>query len=184
MSFVNDMRNAVIGAHNAVVAAEQAMTDFHNQFDSAVYSRQEFDRRMGELTAARDSALKNGNNAIFALTRDFINSISEIDALNGADLTDDAKLLESALPLTESDLNAMYDRSGKNRTMQQLIMRRAKADGTFINRHFFTRQEIEDAARSFERTALSCVPSGDYFNIVWDNDKNFEKILPEALKSV
>lgn len=183
MNFVKEMRNAVNKAHNAVVAAEQAMTDFQNRY-SAVYSRQEFDRRMGELTAARDAAVGEGNNAIFALTRDFIDSISNIDDLNGDELTADAKLLESAIPLTKSDLEAMFDRNQGNRTMQQLVMRKAAKDAIVFERHFYTRTEIEDAARSFERTALYSVPSGDYFDIVWSNDANFKKIVPAALWSL
>ena len=183
MSFTNDIRNAVARHHATIVAAEQARIDFQEK-NSAIYSREEFNRRMGELTAARDEAISAGNSAIRSITQNFVDSIATIDNLDGEKLTADAKLLESAIPLTKEDLTGIFDRSQGNRTMQQLVIRRAKTDGIYLDRVFYDRQQIEDAARTLERAAFSALPAGVYFDYTFGNDANFKKIIPEPLKSL
>ena len=183
MGFVNDIRKTVTQHHAAIVAAEQARLDFQDKY-STVYSSEEFNRRMGEFTAARDEAISAGNSAVRALTSDFIESIATIDNLEGDKLTEDAKLLESAIPLTNEDLIGIFDRSQGNRTMQQLVMRRAKSDGIYIDRVFYDRQQIEDAAHRLEQAAFSALPAGMYFDYTFGDDTNFKKIVPEPLKSL
>ena len=120
MGFVNDIRKTVTQHHAAIVAAEQARLDFQDKY-STVYSSEEFNRRMGEFTAARDEAISAGNSAVRALTSDFIESIATIDNLEGDKLTEDAKLLESAIPLTNEDLIGIFDRSQETAPCSNLL---------------------------------------------------------------
>lgn len=74
-------------------------------------------------------ALKTAENDVAALNRQFADELRGLDALDPAQLTDDARLLTSGLPLTEKDYRAILQRSEGNRTMQQLTLRSAKEKG-------------------------------------------------------
>lgn len=55
------------------------------------------------------------------------------DALNPGKITDDIKLLQSGITLTERDLDDMLNRNADNRTMQQLICRYADEHKIQVN---------------------------------------------------
>lgn len=185
MSFVNDMRNTVRNYHAAVVSAEKEMAEFTLEY-SGVYRGEVFKQKRAALAEKRDAAVKNGNDAIYSLLHNFKEKIKGIDALVGADLTDDAKLLDSPIELSKEDLTAIYDRNKGNRTMQQLTMQRAKKAGIFIDRIFYTEADIVIDAEKFTKSALTAMPgmNNDFFNILWADDKKFEKLVPESIKGL
>ena len=63
--------------------------------------------------------------AIRAALSDFSVEMRAADALNPADITDDVRLLNCGIKLTERDLRDMLERNGGNRTMEQLVLRYA-----------------------------------------------------------
>lgn len=96
--------------------------------------------------------------------------LEEQDSLRGEDLTDDARLLSAGIPLNQRDLEAILNRSSDNRTMQQLVLRYAEANGIEMSvRYVGNRRAIEEAD-----TFLSAV---DLFCDHWIEDKKALEML-------
>ena len=69
------------------------------------------------------------NDSIKKLCGGFADELRQADALNPADLTDDAKLLNSGFKFKRSELEKMFDRYDGNKTMQRLIIDAADKNG-------------------------------------------------------
>lgn len=69
------------------------------------------------------------NDSIKKLCGGFADDLRQADALNPADLTDDAKLLNSGFKFKRSELEKMFDRYDGNKTMQRLIIDAADKNG-------------------------------------------------------
>lgn len=169
----------------SIQAAQDKCDDFAAK-NAKIYQPDAFAKGMSELTAKRDAAIADGNAAVKQLVDDWIASIADIDTLKGAEMTDDVKLIESPVKLTQEDLAAMFDRAkaAENRTMQQLVMRRALRDGINIERVFYTKEDYESAAHTLERYAYSGITGGMYYDIVWSTDAGVDKIIPDALRDL
>lgn len=69
------------------------------------------------------------NDNIKKLCDGFADELRQADALNPADITDDAKLLNSGFKFKRSELEKMFDRYDGNKTMQRLIIDAADKNG-------------------------------------------------------
>lgn len=75
-------------------------------------------------------AIKESINAEFdKLMQEDIEELKEADEIKASELTDDAKLLEGNLILTERDVRGILKRSEGNRSMTQLALRYAEKNG-------------------------------------------------------
>lgn len=184
-NFVSELKSTVRDYRISIQAAQDKCDDFAAKY-AKTYQHDVFAKEMGELTAKRDAAIAEGNAAVKQLVDDWIASIADIDTLKGAEMTDDVKLIESPVKLTKEDLVAMYDRAkaAENRTMQQLVMRRALRDGINIERVFYTKEDYETAAHTLESYAYSGLAGGMYYDIVWGTDAGVNKIVPDALRDL
>lgn len=184
-NIITELRNTVNTHHAAVVAAQAEVDKFQRDW-AGYYSPDVFASKMSEYTAKRDAALSAGNAAIRETVNAFLAEIKQMDALDGAKLTDDVKLLESPVKLNKNDLEKMFDRAkaDNNRTMLELITRRTLRDGIDIERVFYTAKDIEDATRSLAGYAYDSIPVGWVFDMVWNNDKNFNTVIPAALRDL
>lgn len=72
---------------------------------------------------------EEANDSIKKLCGGFADELRQADALNPADITDDAKLLNCGLKLKRSDLENLFDKYNGNRTMQRLILDAAETNG-------------------------------------------------------
>lgn len=114
--------------------------------------------------AVRRAAAEKANTARYVLERELEAAKTDVeqfirgyaaelrsrDALNPADLTDDARLLTGGLPLTERDYRAILERSQGNATMLQLTLRAAKTAGVDLGGEFYIGHA--QAAQSVENT--------------------------------
>lgn len=184
-NLVSELKSTVRDYRISIQAAQDKCNDFAAKY-SQIYQPDAFAKGMSELTAKRDAAIADGNAAVKQLVDDWIASIADIDTLKGAEMTDDVKLIESLVKLTQEDLAAMFDRAkaAENRTMQQLVMRRALRDGINIERVFYTKEDYESAAHTLEGYAYSGLPGGMYYDIVWSTDAGVDKIIPDALRDL
>lgn len=184
-NIITELRNTV-NTHNAAIVAAQAKADEFQRKFAGYYSQSVFASEMQEYTAKCDAAISAGNAAIRETVNAFLDEIKGMDALDGAKLTDDVKLLESPVKLNKNDLEQMFDRAkaDNNRTMLELIMRRTMRDGIDIERVFYTAKDIEDATRTMEAYAYSALPGGIYYNMIWGNDEKFNAIIPDALRDL
>ncbi len=183
-NLVSELKSTVRDYRISIQAAQDKCDDFAAKY-AKIYQPDAFAKGMSELTAKRDAAIAEGNAAVKQLVDGWIASIADIDTLKGAEMTDDVKLIESPVKLTQEDLAGMFDRAkaAENRTMQQLVMRRALRDGINIERVFYTKEDYEAAAHALERYAYSALPGGVYYD-VWNTDEKLRKIVPDALRDL
>lgn len=83
----------------------------------------------------------------------FADELRQADALNPADLTDDAKLLNSGFKFKRSELEKMFDRYDGNKTMQRLIIDAADKNGIQQFGRVVLPSESAELAKSVESLA-------------------------------
>ena len=84
-----------------------------------------------EIRAKADETLSNVKKAVAA----HCDKLYALDDLRGEDLTDDARLLNCGLKLTERDLIAILTRNANNNTMRQLVLRWADENNIDLRRY-------------------------------------------------
>ena len=182
MGYAETLKRIVKEYRPKVVAKEEARADLLKK-GRGVYTVDELRRRETEIVAQRDEIIKEANYEIFKAKQAFLKEIENIDALKGDDINADAKLLDGTIELTTNDLEQMFDRNKGNRTMQQLIWRYALAHVANFGRNFIDRAQIEAAAENMTRYAYRGITDGIYYENIFMNEKNFEKIVDDALYS-
>lgn len=73
--------------------------------------------------------IENGKKACQAICDEYTAELRDADALRGADVNDDMKLLQGGVKLSRNDVQSMLNRNSSNRTMTQLILRYAEDNG-------------------------------------------------------
>ena len=114
MSLIADVRR-ITAEYMGKISAQQRLLKEHEKsrenFSEARFA--EIERQLGlDMEAIKDECERKVRERV----ERYKAAISTADALNGSDLTDDAKLLNGDYPLTVNDLDAMIDRSAGNRT--------------------------------------------------------------------
>lgn len=180
MSFTSDIRSTTRRYVAMITQHNQEIADFEKKY-ATYYSRDVFQQKRNELENAKRSTVDAARNAIQALVDAYKARVKDMDALNGAEVTDDAKLLTGAFNLTAADLEAMFDRAAGNRTMQRLISDYAREHDIFIARTFHSAADKLKAAETMKKYAFNSFDRPGYADIM-DSDEYFEKITPEAIK--
>lgn len=70
--------------------------------------------------------------------KEYIETESEADMLNPADINDDVKLLNAGISITADEVQKLMDRNAGNRTTQQIISRYAKEHGIILARDYIS----------------------------------------------
>lgn len=96
---------------------------------------------------------EEANDSIKKLCGGFADELRQADALNPADLTDDAKLLNSGFKFKRSELEKMFDRYNGNKTMQRLIIDAADKNGIQQFGRVILPSESAELAKSVESMA-------------------------------
>lgn len=184
-NLIDELKNTVTTHRSRIESAENEAVEFERKW-KGYYSDGVFAEKLGEITAKRDTALREGNNAISRNLDSFRNALAEHFALKGDELTDDAKLLSSGVKLDKRDLTIMFDKAkaANNHTMQELVQRHSLAAGIPIERAYFSEQDLNDAADTISRYARSALPGGVYLSDIWNNAEKFNTIIPDALRDL
>lgn len=183
MSFTSDIRSTTRRYVAMIAQRNQEIVDFEKKY-ATYYSRDVFQQKRNELEKAKRDTVNTARSAVQAIVDSYKASVKDMDALNGAEVTDDAKLLTGAFKLTAADLETMYDRAaaGKgNRTMERLITDYAREHDIFIARTFHSVADKLEGAEVMKKYALNSFDRPEYADIM-DSDQYFEQIIPEAVK--
>lgn len=182
MLFKNKIRETALQYAALIRKKDQEIKDFENKY-AAIYSPEHFQQERGKLEQERAQVLKSAEMTLNDLADGFKDSLTGDDALEGARLTDDAKLLTGAFNLTAADLEAMFDRATKdrNRTMQRLICEHARNHQVKgFGRVYYTEKDRREAADTLLRYALNALVRPEYAALLAD-DAQFMRILPAAI---
>ena len=111
---------------------------------------------------SRIRAIKDAANAkIERIAKKYGDEIKAEKVLNGGDITDDAKLLNLGIKLSDIELENMFDRHDGNFTMQTLIKRYADQNGIKINRNVIMSYDEIDIARDLPKLTTRVI---EYYN--------------------
>ena len=100
------------------------------KINSGLYTQkminEEFLPKKTELKSQYESTISKALSDAYSLIDNYESEVAEMDSLDPAEITDDIKLLQSGIKLTDRDLKSMLKRNEDNRTMTQLILRYAE----------------------------------------------------------
>ncbi len=182
MSFKDKIRSTALEYAALIRKKDQEIKDFEGKY-AAIYSREHFQQERGKLEQERQQILTSAEMTLKDLAEGFRDAVIGDDALEGARLTDDAKLLTGAFNLTAADLEAMFDRAtkDKNRTMQRLIFEYVQSHQVKgFGRVYYTEKDRREAADTLLRYALNALVRPEYAALLAD-DARFMKVVPAAI---
>lgn len=116
--------------------------DLQDMVESGNYSyeylRDTIHPRLREIRDELSRIRYRVNDGAQSLTDQIKEGLEELDALNPEELTEDAKLFQSGIPLRKNDLEQIIKRNPGNRTMAQLVFRYAEDNkidlgGNYVN---------------------------------------------------
>lgn len=145
-----------------------------------IYEKSYFNTQLDELKGKVAAVTEQGNSAIDKAVEEYKSDIKNRNQLKGEDLTPDAKLLNNGFVLEKSDLQAIFDRSQGNYTMQVLTMRYAEQHKINIDRLFISTEQTIKAADTVGRYAKNALTRPEYREL-WNDSKQWEKIESPAL---
>ena len=116
-----------------------------------------------DLRIQRRRAINEALNAAKAQVNAYREYVEKRGRLDPAQLTDDIKLLQPGIVLTDRDFIGMMERNAGNSTMEQAILRAAKERGIDIGMNY---TEIDEQRRADEMNDVI-----HYFERWIDNDK-------------
>lgn len=112
-----------------------------------------------------------------ALCDDYIVELSKASALNGEDITPDAKLLNAGVKLDAKDLKSIIDRNNDNITMTKLVLRYADEHDVDIGLTYH--DPYEDTIRVVSGLPYSSKVAEKWF----EKDSVYEQIFGEQSES-
>lgn len=183
MNYVEKVSQIVSNYREAISTAQKELADWKNDKPrkykySDVYRAQKAAELEAAIAEARNQGLKALNEALTI----FVGEQQFADILDASKLTEDTKLLESDFNIPKETLQAIFDKNSGNRTMQQLTLFRAQKDGIFLERIFYTAQNIVEAARAYSYWTGRAIMDDDFYLRVWIDPELNEQMIPEALK--
>ena len=100
-----------------------------------------------KIETASEEAIQEARNLVAQYRAD----VAEANRLDPSQLTDDVKLLQSGIVLKPADIQGMLKRNEGNRTMLQVILRFAEANGIDTGKTYYIGgQAEENNARNLE----------------------------------
>lgn len=172
------MKELVFKAMQEIEAAQKEVTAWEQKRN--IYEKTYFNAQLDEKKANVAAVVGKWNSAILEAVEQYKSDARARNQLRGEDMTPDANLLSSGLPLSKEDLQAIFDRSKGNYTMQTLTMRYADQHKISLDGIFFTTEQTSEAADTMGKYARNALTRPEYRDI-WDDSNQCEKIESPAL---
>lgn len=183
MEYIKKVYQIVDNYRNAI-ATEQAEYAEWKKTNRGKYTNAYKEKKAAEFESAIADARRQGitelNNALTL----FIKEKKDADILDASKLTEDIKLLESNFMLPKETLQAIFDKSDGNRTMQQLTISRAAKDGIMLERIFYTAQDIINAARDYSYWPCRAINEDLFYDSVWSKEELRDVGIPDELRGI
>ena len=132
-NIISTVYNALAEDTDTVAKSRAEMAAADDAINSGRYTTRtiqgEYEPKRAEAKRKMESDATAAINRARALVAQYAADADAMNDLDPAQLTDDIKLLQAGIQLTERDIKTMLKRNAENRTMQQLIMRYAQEHG-------------------------------------------------------
>ena len=127
--FFEAYRTIIRSAIDSIADTKREETKVAEQINSGRFTSdhiaKELQPSLSRLKADRKKTMEKAFDEVAALISSYQKELYASDSLNPGDITEDIRLLQSGLPLTERDLNDILSRSSGNQTMTVLAIRYA-----------------------------------------------------------
>ncbi len=137
------------------------------------YINENFLPKKRELTRQIDNIRFNANKDIKTMCDDYIEELRAEDDLDPSLITDDVKLLNSGVRLTNRDIKAMLNRNSDNHTMTQVILRYCKDNDIETGVHYVGNNDIINN--------VAMIPTVAETSLKWSDNQAtvFDKLMGE-----
>jgi hypothetical protein len=130
--------------------------------------------KMVTLSKSMEELQRKLKENIFQYAENMKKELRLADALNPSEITDDIKLLNSGVKLTERDIKTMIERNSNNRTMTQLALRYAQENNIKTGVMYLSN---EDKCREYDQIVGSVNTV-----IKWmDNPKGYQNMYDKII---
>ena len=179
MNFSKKIRAITIDTLNNLDAANSEIKRLEKEREK--YYKPTFEQLWKEAQNRRDAVIAEGRKKIEWEISDFKKSVRQRYTPKGAELTEDAALLNSGITLTRADLETLWDKHSGNITMQRLLSEYAESHKIIIGRTYFSEESKMDAADTMRQYFNNAMQRPEYGD-VWRNEEWFTKVTPEAIR--
>lgn len=176
--FYKRITGSVRGCLDRVEIMRELMTGMEQNAQSDKYSpayRQIFSDNARDKRIEIREALDECRRECRAVCEEYANFLRDEDALKGADVNDDMRLLQDGIRLSTQDVKSMIQRNAGNRTMLQLILNYAEDHGIETGLRYIGNKRKVDEVMS----AMSAVE----VTLKWWEDPKvgmFDKLMGEG----
>ena len=126
--FKSDLKNCIAKTRKSIEQHQENIKNLQKEIDSKVYSS-EIIQKLEDKIRAEERNIRGGWTNCIDSFRDDATKIIEkyaefarnLDVVDGSEITDDAKLLNSGINLNERDIEAIAERSKGNQTMGRML---------------------------------------------------------------
>lgn len=173
MSYSQDIFNHTKATFERLAEIDKQIADAKS--DSSMYSYQYNQERLGKLQEQRETLIYESNKTADALLEEHKKKVHAEFMAKPEEITDDAKLLQSGIQFTNTELEEMLDRYSGNRTMERVIWDHAKGKGIKLNRKSATEADKILSAEQLRSYCRSAIQRPQYAD-VWLSDSYFAEI--------
>ena len=135
--FFEAYRTIIRSAIDTIADSKREEAKVAEQINSGRFTSEhiakELQPSLSRLKADRKKTMEKAFDEVTALISSYQKELYASDSLNPGDITEDIRLLQSGLPLTERDLNDILSRSSGNQTMTVLTIRYANEHGIALH---------------------------------------------------
>lgn len=165
--FYSKLHKTIISAYSRIQEAKAAynaaLADQADPKYSAEYKRTVIAQKVLDARFCLDEETNDARRELYGIIGDYAQQLRDEDTLKGADMNDDAKLLNCGIKLEESDLIPLLRRNENNTTMQQLIFRYAKQNNINLG-------NLTYIGNSRAIQAVEALKTSVDYTIKWIND--------------
>lgn len=178
MSFKHDMR-ATTTEYLRRLAEHDAKVEKFKEENKSRLTISGLSEEMDKFNAERTAIVNEGRQAITGVAEQYKGSLGALFTPNGADITDDAKVLSSGLKLSKADLERLWDKNESN-TMRRMIWDYASSNGVSIDRAYYTEEMKMDAADTLAKYCHGAL-SDNWKAAFVQSEQHYGSVVPAAV---
>lgn len=182
---LHDIRKEVLLFEANLKEAKEVKQKVQLKYDEGNLSKNEFDKRVKEMNEALQTDYAPSSR-ILNILDNYEKELNEWAQLDAADLTDDAKLFNSPLELSDEDYKRLEDEYQHNYTMLKAIKDHAKQkEITYTSLYSIDPEEKYDSFSEIVRVANNIVQtlqnqgSFNYMGMLWSDLEKFDNLYKE-----
>lgn len=178
MGFKHDIRATTVDYIRRLAELEARAEKFKEE-NKGRYTAAGLHEEMQKFNAERMAIIDEGKRAISGVADQYKGTLGALFTPNGAEITDDAKVLASGLKLSKVDLERLWDKNESN-TMRRMIWNYATENRVAIDRAYFTEEMKTEATDNLARYCHAAL-SDSWKAAFVQSEQHYNSVVPEAL---